>query len=107
MPSSLKIITIPEKARIYVDNQYRGESPVELIPFSAGTYRVRAELSGYELVARNVDLKPAENRVEEFRLQPNSGAISVVTTPAFVSIKVDGKEFTIIRQSDILAIIED
>jgi hypothetical protein len=93
MPSSLKIITIPEKARIYVDNQYRGESPVELIPFSAGTYRVRAELSGYELVARNVDLKPAENRVEEFRLQPNSGAISVVTTPAFVSIKVDGKEF--------------
>lgn len=93
MPSALKIISIPENARIYINNQYKGNSPLELNPFDAGSYRIRAELQGYEIIARNVDIKPAETRVEEFRLQQNSGAISVVTTPAFVSIKIDGKEF--------------
>lgn len=100
MPSSLKIITIPEKARIYINNQFRGVSPLELNPFEAGTYRVRAELAGYELTARNVELSPAENRVEEFRLQLNSGAISVTTVPALVSIKVDGKEFAKTESTD-------
>lgn len=92
-PSSLKIVTIPEKARIYINNQYRGESPLEINPFEAGSYRIRAELKGFEILARNVDIKPAEERTEEFRLQQNSGAISVVTTPALVSIKIDGEIF--------------
>lgn len=93
LPATLKIITIPENARIYINNQYRGESPLELTPFDAGSYRIRAELQGYELMARTVDIKPSESRTEEFRLQHNSGAISVVTTPALVSIKIDGKTF--------------
>lgn len=92
-PSSLKIVTIPEKARIYINNQYRGEAPLELTPFEAGNYRIRAELKGYELMARTIDLKPSESRTEEFRLQQNSGAISVVTTPALVSVKIDGEVF--------------
>ena len=93
LPASLKIISIPDKARIYINNQYKGETPLELNPYDAGTYRIRAELAGYEILARNVDLRPSEERVEEFRLQQNSGAISVITTPALVSIKIDGKEY--------------
>lgn len=93
MPSSLKVVTIPENARIYINNQYRGEAPLELTPFEAGNYRIRAELKGYELMARTIDLKPSESRTEEFRLQQNSGAISVVTTPALVSVKIDGEVF--------------
>lgn len=92
-PANLKIVTIPEGARIYIDNQYRGITPLELNSFNAGSYRVRAELNGYELMARTIEIKPSENRTEEFRLKPNSGAISVVTVPALVSIKIDGKEF--------------
>lgn len=93
LPSSLKIVTIPEKARIYINNQYRGESPLEISPFEAGSYRIRAELKGFELMARTINVKPSENRTEEFRLKQNSGAISVVTVPAFVSIKIDGVEY--------------
>lgn len=93
-PSSLNIVTIPENARIYVNNQFRGTSPLEITPIDSGTYRIRAELIGHDLMARNVEIKPAETRIEEFRLQQNSGAISVVTIPSLVSIKVDGKEYT-------------
>lgn len=93
MPSTLRIVAIPEKARIYINNQFQGESPLALEAFKAGTYRIRAELAGFEPMVRTIDIKPAETRTEEFRLQQNSGAISVVTVPALVSIKVDGKSF--------------
>lgn len=91
LPASLQVITIPAGARVYVDNDYRGESPVSLADLAPGSYRVRVELAAYDAAARNVELARAASVVEEFRLVPNCGSLLVTTSPADVTVLVDGK----------------
>jgi hypothetical protein len=91
IPSTLTVVSIPPGARIYVDNQFRGESPVILTNAAAGTVRVRAEKDGFEPLARDVELPRAAKVVEEFRLEGNAGAVQVITEPAGVSIFIDGE----------------
>jgi len=92
IPAQLIVVSMPARARIYVNNQFRGESPVTLTELEPGSYRIRAEMDAHEIVARTVYLDRADKVTEEFRLQPNCGAIEIRTAPAGVKIFVDGKE---------------
>jgi hypothetical protein len=92
IPSTLRIVSIPAGARIYFDNQFKGAAPVQLDNLPPGVYRVRAELPLHDLLIRSIMIGRAANIVEEFRLQPNSGAIEITTEPADVKVFVDGKE---------------
>jgi hypothetical protein len=92
IPGSLTVVSIPPGARAYVNNQFRGETPVSLENLEPGSYRVRAELDGYEPVARDVVLDRDGRAVEEFRLERNSGTFEITTEPAGVQVFVDGKE---------------
>jgi len=92
VPSELVVVSIPEKARVYVDNQYRGEAPLTLEDIEPGEYRVRAELPGYSALARNVVVPRNSNIVEEFRLEANSGILELTTEPAGVRVFIDGDE---------------
>ncbi len=99
IPANLTVVTIPSGARIYVENQFRGTSPVKMTDLKPGSYRLRAEITGFETMARTVDLAIAQDRVEEFRLQGNTGLMELVTEPAGVTVYVDGKEVgvTVVR----------
>ena len=92
VPAKLSVVTIPKGARIYVNNQFRGEAPVTLEGLEPGAYRLRAELAGHEPLARDVTLERAADVTEEFRLEGNTGAIQLSTEPAGVQVRVDGKE---------------
>jgi hypothetical protein len=89
IPAALTIHSIPDQARIYVNNQYKGDAPLVLTNLPPGEYRLRAEKRGYEADARNVTLKPEDQLTEEFRLQRNSGGLVIVTEPAGVKVFVD------------------
>lgn len=91
LPGSMRIVTIPEGARVYVDNAFRGESPVQIADLAPGSYRVRVELVAHDPAARNVTVERAADVTEEFRLVPNCGSLFVTTSPAEVTILVDGK----------------
>lgn len=92
IPSELQVVSIPAKARIYVENQFRGESPVTLQNLEPGEYRIRAELIGCEPVARTVKLERNQKLVEEFRLTRDCGVMEITTEPAGVKVLLDGKE---------------
>jgi hypothetical protein len=91
-PGGLQIVTLPEKARVYIDNQFRGESPVTLSGLAPGSYRVRVEMKGFDPDARTVEVKPGTPVVEEFRLVSNSGILLLVTDPPDVQVFIDGQE---------------
>lgn len=93
IPTRLRVVTIPSGARIYVANQYRGESPLELTDLRPGEHRVRAELRGFEPSARTVRLDEAAAAVEEFRLVKNSGKLIIVTEPADATVFLNGEDF--------------
>ena len=56
----------------------------------AGAHRVRVEMKGYDPNARNIELKPGEQTVEEFRLASNTGSILLTTNPDGVEVLIDG-----------------
>jgi hypothetical protein len=91
IPATLTVVSIPDKARIYVDNQFRGETPITLDGMPPGTCRVRAEKEGFETLARDVELKRATKVTEEFRLEGNAGSVQITTEPAGVSVLLDGQ----------------
>lgn len=91
LPTELIVNCIPEKARVYVDNQYYGDSPITITNLAAGTYRVRAEMPGHEAVARPVTLTQGQPTREEFRLEINVGKLELITEPADVLVTVDGR----------------
>lgn len=92
LPANVLVNTIPEKARIYIKDAFRGESPLSLT-LPAGAYTFRAELLGFEPVSTTNTLIAGENNAVEIRLTKNTGAIILVTEPADVSVFVDGKEY--------------
>lgn len=98
-PGDLQIITVPEKAKVYVDNQLRGESPLVLTGLAPVAHRVRIELKGYEPDARDVTVKAGGKVTEEFRLTQNSGVLMLVTEPGGVRVLIDGEEQGLTRSA--------
>lgn len=91
LPSALSVVSIPEGARVYIDNEFKGNTPLALDKIPAGSYRIRVEKDGFEIVARTVDIGNSKTVTEEFRMIANVGGIRLVTSPADVSIFVAGK----------------
>lgn len=91
-PGALSLVAQPDAARIYVNNEFRGETPLDLTGLAPGEYRVRAERRGFETDVRTVRVRAGEKTTEEFRLQKNSGVLVLVTEPPGVKVFVDGNE---------------
>jgi hypothetical protein len=89
--SKLRIVSIPPKARVYVDDQFRGSAPVQLDGLAPGSFRIRAELPGFDTTFRTVSVGLAQDTIEEFRLTANTGTIKLTTEPAGVDVILDGK----------------
>jgi hypothetical protein len=92
IPASLKIVSIPEKARVYINNEPRGLTPLELPDLAPGKYRVRVELEGFEPNARDVEMGRGARKSEEFRLTSNTGKLELITEPDRVTVFLDGKK---------------
>jgi hypothetical protein len=91
-PTQLSVVSLPPGARIYVNNQYRGESPLRLTDLQPGEVRLRAEMRGYETTARSIQLRASAPAVEEFRLVKNSGKLVMITEPPGVKVFLNGEE---------------
>jgi len=90
-PARLNVVSSPEGARVFVDEDYQGKTPVTVNSFMGGAHRIRVELAGHATALREVVLENGGESTEEFRLQSVLGRIEVVTTPPGVKILVDGK----------------
>lgn len=92
LPGALSILTSPNGAKVYVDEELRGQAPLILDTVAAGSHAVRVELDGYETQSRTIELAKSQTRAEEFQLIRNAGVIDVVTDPPGVDVTVDGEK---------------
>ena len=90
-PARLEVVSIPPASRVYVNNEFRGETPLTLAELTPGAYRVRVERPGYDPDARTIELARGGSRTEEFRLSANTGRIELTTEPAGAAVLVDGR----------------
>jgi serine/threonine-protein kinase len=93
---TLRVVSEPAGARVLVDGQARGHSPLELAELSFGSHEVRVEQAGYEPERRRIELEAGAPTAElrltlKPRAAPTTGAADFVSTPAGAAVSVDGK----------------
>lgn len=86
LPAGLTIATIPNDARVYIDNAFRGMSDLSLPQLENGLHAVRIEKAGYAPISRVISLERGETRIEEFRLVVIRGQLQVQTQPGTVTV---------------------
>lgn len=91
LPATLSVICTPAGAKVFVDDQLRGVSPLTLDAIAPGSYAVRVELDSYESQARTIELKRRDTRVEEFTLVRKVGMLEVYSDQSDLSVLVDGE----------------
>ena len=106
LPGTLRIVSIPEAGRVYINDEFKGETPFDLTSVPPGTYRVRVDKAGYAPVARDVTLAKGAAMTEEFRLAKVTGRLELITAPSGSTVLIDGKKvgITITRGADTTAV---
>lgn len=106
LPGTLRIVSIPDGARVYVNDEFKGETPYDLANAQPGSYHVRLEKAGHEPMARDIEVAKGASITEEFRLSRNTGRLEVSTAPAGATVLIDGKKvgITFSRKSDTTAV---
>ena len=92
LPGTIQIVSIPNDARVYINDEFKGNAPYIFEKVSPGTYRVRVERPGCEPNARDVVVTNSAALTEEFRMTKITGRIEVVTAPAGATVLLDGKK---------------
>lgn len=93
--ATLRVLTSPSGASIYVNGQYRGTAPSAGLNLSLapGTYTISARLSGYEEATTTITLNPGETRSVTLTLVPivRKGTLNIYTDPVGASIYLNGR----------------
>ena len=107
MPGTLHLVSVPDGARFYVDDEVQGKSPLTIPGMKPGEYKVRAELEGYGVLTRTIALGNGESAREEFRLSNVMGRLEVRTSPAGAQLILDGKPVGVTKSSEPDAAVSD
>lgn len=99
-PGTLYLSSVPEGARFYLNNEFRGISPVTIPGLRPGSYEVRAEKDGYGTSTRTVTVGNGASLREEFRLSNMMGRLEIRTIPVGAIVTVDGRNLGATKASD-------
>ena len=100
LPGTLYLSSVPDSARFYVNDDFRGVGPLTLNNLKPGSYDVRAELEGYGTMYETVEVANGTAARKEFRLSNVMGRIEIVTIPVGVQITMDGRILGTTRSTD-------
>jgi len=89
-PARLSIVTEPEQAKVYLDGDYQGKSPVVVADVRPGAHEIRVERVGYATSTRTVQIANGGDATETFTLKNVRGRIEVITMPAGARVTIDG-----------------
>jgi formylglycine-generating enzyme required for sulfatase activity len=87
----LNISSQPSGAAVTVENEFRGNTPLEIEVAKGRSYQVRLSRAGYQTATRSVQVSDGVPVPVEVRMQPKLGKISISASPADASLYVDGR----------------
>lgn len=91
--SSLTVTTSPAGAKVYLDGTPFGNTPCTFNSLTPGAHTVRVEKEGFDADERKFTLSPGVREKFHFTLDTNMGGLDLVTTPAGLTVYVDGKSY--------------
>ncbi|MBU0715359.1 MAG: PEGA domain-containing protein [Verrucomicrobia bacterium] len=90
LPGKLTVLSTPPAARIYLNDQYKAETP-HSADVPAGQYAIRAEARGFDPQTRTNRVVIGTESVVEFNLVKSSGTILISTEPPGIGVYMDGE----------------
>lgn len=101
LPGTLHLVSVPEGARFYLNDEARGIGPLVIPGLKPGDYTVRAEKEGFGTLTRTVSISNGASAREEFRLSNVMGRLEVRTDPIGAQVFFDGRLLGVTKaQSD-------
>jgi serine/threonine-protein kinase len=93
---SLRVESEPPGARVRIDGQARGETPLVLADLPFGDYEVRVERKGYDSQSRDVSLSAAAPSAEWKAVLARPAPVApatadILSSPPGASVSVDGR----------------
>ncbi|QQG43722.1 MAG: PEGA domain-containing protein [Candidatus Daviesbacteria bacterium] len=100
--SGVKVLSSPEKATVYINDQKKGESPYEETNLSAGDYLIKIEegeaswqrrvkLTSGTLTVINRQLNKDSEAGEILTLEEGRG-VTIIASPTISQVEIDGKK---------------
>jgi len=90
---SISVSSSPSGANVYLDNTYKGITPLTITDVSQGYHSIEYRLDGYKNCFKSVQVTAGETSDAYCDLQPippATGSISVSSSPSGASIYLDG-----------------
>jgi hypothetical protein len=90
LPGKLTVLSPPSAAKIYLNDQYKAETPLTTeIP--SGLYVIRVEARGFDPQSRTNEVISGTESATEFNLVKSSGTILISTEPSGIGVYLDGE----------------
>jgi DNA-binding transcriptional regulator YhcF (GntR family) len=90
---SISVNSNPQEARVYLDNAYKGNTPINIRDVSTGRHKLRIKLAGYEDWVSEITVSSSRVlRVSaDLKSQEEQGSISINSDPQGADIYLDDK----------------
>lgn len=98
LAGTLQLISVPDGGRFYINDIFRGKSPLVLTGIEPGNYNIKVELDGFAPIAKEIVVANGASVSEEFRLANIMGRLEVRTLPAGAQVFIDGKLIGMTKQ---------
>lgn len=91
LPGKLTVLSKPPGARVYLNSQFKAETPFNATNIPSGRYLIRAELQGHDPQTQTNEVIFGEETTVEFNLVKCSGTLLISTLPPDISVYLDGE----------------
>ncbi len=80
---SVAVNSNPQGARVYLDNDYKGNTPINLREVRPGRHNIKVTLSGYEEWITNITITPSkvERIYADLKVLEDYGSVSINSSP--------------------------
>jgi formylglycine-generating enzyme required for sulfatase activity len=94
LPGHLEIITTPDKASVFINDENKGLTPLAISDLAPDTYQLKIVSPRYFAVEQAVDIEGMGHTTQlQFQLKPAWGKISFRSKPPGATISVAGKDY--------------
>ena len=80
-PGTIHFNSTPERARVLIDDNFRGRTPLSLATLPPGEYPVTIEHPAYRTIQTNITIQAGEQLEFDFEMEVTGGTLIITTSP--------------------------
>ena len=99
--ASISVTSQPGDARVSINGQFIGTTPIEDHPLSPGRYKLAVAHSHYEMTTEQLDLALGDHLQRNYPLQAGQGVLELMSNPKGAWVEIDGERLSVVTPTQI------